>query len=351
VIFLNLAELKQDFYKRYSTSEHFLTYSRAGLLCSLLGDISIKRCPALTCALSMRVQVYGRRIDGDVIKLQSTKSNTCIHFHHGSRLPSRHQALFEMIDKLYNYGVRGAELIFDSSVPDFFNFGKELKIAVFNTLTKLYDVAPPIEICANGDTAPYHAIFEAKKGYCVKMPEKNRLPLPLSGYKIIAVQSEKSDKTPRTKHIQKAFNSLKQIYPHIHSFADVSPELLESAKSAVKDKTALNYTRHIADDCRRIKSASEGLTACNPRALFDEMNLSEQSIEKLWCPERQHVFLARKAIETDGVMCARIWKNGIIGIVREDSVDYALDEIIYDFENIAGYKPHICIADTFGDAE
>lgn len=346
---MDLIELKQDFYKRFNTSGNFLTYSRAGLLCSLLGDISIKRCPALTCSLSMRVQAYGRRIDGDVIKLQTTKSNTCIVFHPGGRLPSQHRDLFEMIDRMYNYGVRGAELIFDSSVPDFFSFGKELKIAVFNTLSKIYGVTPPVDICGNDNPAPYQAIAEAKKGYCISIPGNRSLPLPLTGYKLMAVQCEKIDKVPRGKYIEKGFNNLKRIYPHIRSFSDISPELLEYSRKAVRDKTALNYMRHMADENERIKYAAEGLKKCDINALAVQMNLSEESMEKLWTPEKEYVFLARKALSTVGILCARIWKNGIIAIVNEDEIDYASEAIAYDFENIAGYKPYICIADSFGD--
>lgn len=346
---MNLTELKQDFYKRFDTSGNFLTYSRAGLLCSLLGDISIRRCPALSCSLSMRVQVYGRRLEGDVVKLQTTKSNTCIVFHYGSRIPSQYKNLFEMLDRMHSYGVRGAELIFDCSVPDFFSSDIELKTAVFHTLSKIYDIAPPIDICSSDNPAPYAAIAGAKKGYCIVMPENRSLPLPLTGYKLLTVQCAKADKTPREKYIEKGFNALKRIYPHIHSFSDISPELLEYSKNAVRDKTALNYMRHIADENERIKYAAEELKKCSLQALISQMNLSEQSMEKLWNPEKQHVFLAQKAASTHGVMCARIWKNGIIAIVNEDEIDYAADTIAYDFENIAGYKPYICIADSFGD--
>ncbi|MGN0149398.1 MAG: hypothetical protein ACI4C7_04015 [Clostridia bacterium] len=346
---MNLTELKQDFYKRYSSSDNFLSYSRAGLLCSLLGDISLRHCPSLSCSLSMHVQVYGRKINGEIIKLQTTKSNTCIVFHPGNNIPSQHRSLFEMIERLYRFGIHGAELIFDVSVPDFFNYGKELNTAIFNTLSKIYAISPPIEICSTYNTSPYYALNTLKKGYCTSTPDNRLIPLPLTGFKIAVIQDIQPNKSNREKQLEKGFNILKRIYPHIKSFADISPDQLEYSKNAIRDKTLLNYLRHIVDENERIQAAAADLKKCSIKSLVNQMNLSEQSIEKLWNPKKQHIFLAKKSLTIDGVLCARIWKNGITAIVSEDNLDYFTDVISYDFENFSGYRPHICIADTFGD--
>lgn len=345
---MNLVDLKEDFYKRFNASDSFLCYSRAGLLCPLLGDISIEHSPSLSCSLSMKVQVYGRRLNGEMIKLQSTKNNLCVIFRYGGRLPSQHTELFDMLEKMHGYGAGGAELFFDSSIPDFFGYERELKAAVFNIMQKIYDITVPVSVC--GDyTAPYSALLGARKGYCVSEPDNNRLPLPLMGYKLLIVQTDKADKTPRAKYVDKAYERLKRIYPHISSLADITPEKLEYSRNVIRDKTALNYVRHLVDEQERIKSAAEGLEKCSTDTLAMQINQSEQSIEKLWNPEKQHVFLARRALRTDGVLCARIWKNGIIAVVRDETLDRVSDIIIHDFENAAGYKPYLCIAETFGD--
>lgn len=345
---MNLTDLKQDFYKRFSASDSFLSYSRMGLLCPLLGDVSIKHSPALTCSLSMKIQVYGRRLGGELIKLQSTKNNLCVIFRFGGQLPSQHTELFEMLDKMRGYGAGGAELFFDSSIPAFFGHERELKAAVFDVMSKIYDIDPPISVC--GDyKPPYSALLDAQKGYCVSEPDGQRMPLPLTGYKLLIIQTQKFDKTPRAKYIEKSYERLKRIYPHIHSLADLSPDRLEYSRSAIRDKTALNYVRHLVDENERIKIASEGLNRCDIQALVNQINQSEQSMEKLWSPEKQHVFLAKMALRSESIICARIWKNGILSIASEENIDETISKLSRDFEAAAGYKPFICVADTFGD--
>lgn len=345
---MNLTDLKQDFYKRFSSSNNFLSYSRAGLLCPLLGDASIARCAALTCSLSMKVQVYGRKLESDIIKLQNTKNNVCIVFRYGSQLPSQHTGLFEMLEKLHGYGAHGAELFFDCSVPGFFEFERELKTAVFGVMTSICNLDAPISVCG-GYRPFYSAVFNARKGYCTVVPEFRELPLPMTGYKFLILQTPGKDKLPRAKYLGKAYERLKRIYPHIHSFADISPDRLEYSKNAVRDKVALNLARHIVDENDRIKAAASGLEKCSLSRLTEQMNLSEESIEKLWKPEKQHVILARSAAAADGVKCAKIWKNGIITIVNEDGIDDITNKIIIDFERAAGYRPYVCIAESFGD--
>ncbi len=345
---MNLTDLKQDFYKRFNVSSAFLSYSRMGLLCPLLGEVSIERCPSLACSLSMKVQVYARRLEGDMIKLQSTKNNLCVIFRFGGRLPSQHPSLFEMLDKMHGYGVGGAEIFFDSSIPQFFGCERELKAAVFDVMQKIYNVSVPVSVCG-GFSSPYSALLDLRKGYCISEPEGNRLPLPLTGCKLLIVQTAKTDKTPRARYIEKAYMRLKRIYPHIHSFADLSPDKLEYYRSVIRNKTALNYVRHIVDENERIKAASEGLHKCSINALVSQINMSEQSMEKLWNPDKQHVFLARKTMSIEGVLCARIWKNGIIALISDDDLDNAIRGITREFEAAAGYKPFICVADTFGD--
>lgn len=347
VIFLNLTELKQDFYKRFRPSGDFLTYSRTGLLCPLLGVTSVKRAPSLTCSLSMKVQVYGRKLAGDMIKLQSTKNNLCVVYRYGSRLPSQHTELFEMLERLRAYGAFGAELFFDSSVPPFFDYERELKAAVFRVMSNIYNLDVPVSIC--GEDKPLcSAILKAKKGYCITIPDGRQLPLPLTGLKPLAVQTNIADKTPREKCIEKAYGRLKRIYPHIHSFSDISPDKLEYARNAIRDKTALNYVRHIVDENDRIEAAAGGLERCSISVLAEQINLSEESIEKLWNPARDHVFLTHRAMSA-GALCARVWENGIIAIVKENEVDDIISRLTFDFETTVGQKPYICVADSFGD--
>ncbi len=346
VINLNLAELKEDFYKRFSSSDQFLIYSRMGMPCSLLGDVETEYCPSLSCCLSMRAQVYGRRLNGDAIRFQSSANNDCIVFHPGDVVKKEYRDLFSTVEKMYNYGVRGADLFADCSVPKRLNPDRVIKAAVFDTLSRLYEIVLPTDLC-DKNAKQYEAILSAKKGYAYF--RGHNIPLPLTGYKIMIVQGDKQDKFPRARHIKNGFLSLKKLYPHINSLSDVTTELLESSKKAVHDKETLNLLRHFADENGRIKRAAAGLKKCDLEPLFIEINMSEQSQERLCQLEKQHIFIARIALDTDGVLCARVWKNGIFAIVREEKVDYVIRNINYEFEKKEGCQPHICIADTFGD--
>ncbi len=344
---MNLTDFKQDFYKRFRPSGDFLAYSRAGLLCPLLGVTSVKRSPSLVCSLSMKVQVYGRKLAGDMIKLQSTKNNLCVVYRYGSRLPPRHTELFEMLERLRAYGAFGAELFFDSSVPAFFDYERELKAAVFGVMTNICGLDVPVSVCG-GDTPLCSALLNAKKNRCVKIPDGSQLPLPLTGLKLLAVQTQTADKTPREKCIEKAYGRLKRIYPHIHSFSDITPDKLEYARNAIRDKTALNYARHIVDENGRIEAAADNSKRRGASALAEQINLSEESIEKLWNPAKEHVFLARRAAKASGALCARVWENGILAIVKEDAADDIANRLTFDFEAAVGQKPYICVADSFG---
>ncbi len=343
---MNLTELKEDFYKRFNASNQFLIYSRMGMLCSLLGDIETEYCPSLSCCLSMRAQVYGRKLNGDGIRFQASANNNCIVFYPGDIVKKDYRDLFSTIEKMYNYGIRGAELFADCSVPKFFNSDMVIKAAVFDTLSRLYETAAPLDLCSQY-TEPYKAIFAAQKGWAYFKGQN--IPLPLTGYKIIIVQSDMRDKFPRGKYIKNGFLSLKKLYPHITSLSDVSPALLENSKNVIRDKTTLNLLRHFTDENTRIKYAAEGLKRCDIKPLIAEINLSEQSAEKLCNLEKHHVFIAHTAMKTSGVLCAKVWKNGIFLIAKDEAADYIADNIGYEFEKKEGYQPHICIADTFGD--
>ena len=83
------------------------------------------------------------------------------------------------------------------------------------------------------------------------------------------------------------------------------------------------------------------------RFLLREINNSEQSMERFWDIGTEHKFLANTARNTDGIAAARCQDKGIWAIVEEDKVDYAINMIKSDFENIIGYKPTFCVCDTF----
>ena len=104
---------------------------------------------------------------------------------------------------------------------------------------------------------------------------------------------------------------------------------------------------HLSTENTGINTVSAALKRCDIKTLFREINNSEQSMERFWDIGTEHKFLANTARNTDGIAAARCQDKGIWAIVEEDKVDYAINVIKSDFENIIGYKPTFCVCDTF----
>lgn len=204
-------------------------------------------------------------------------------------------------------------------------------------------------ICAlSDDLTPYLAVLFSKKGYCTLMNsgEPKKLPLPLSGYKILTAHCTEP-LSDHSKHIKYAMSEIRRLYPHINSISDLTPEILSTAKSSFKNSKAAKYMYHLSTENTRINTVSAALKRCDIKTLFREINNSEQSMERFWDIGTEHKFLANTARNTDGIAAVRCQDKGIWAIVEEDKVDYAINMIKSDFENTIGYKPTFCVCDTF----
>lgn len=95
------------------------------------------------------------------------------------------------------------------------------------------------------------------------------------------------------------------------------------------------------DEARRIKVAAEGLKKCRTEVLFEMMNESERSIERLLMPSRQAVMAVEAARCADGVAAAKICNMGIVCFVEKDKTDSAIHRINTDFEKNIGYSAGI----------
>ena len=83
---MNLPELKEDFYKRYSSSDNYLHFTSNGILCTLLGHCGIGNAPSLTCTLSMRVRMFARSLDGNMIKIKHADGTETVYAHNNKNL-------------------------------------------------------------------------------------------------------------------------------------------------------------------------------------------------------------------------------------------------------------------------
>ena len=307
---------------------------------------------SLNCSLSMCVQVYGRTIESDLIKLEDSDSDICLTHHLASPFPPKNHIL-AAVSRLAPTGISGAELLASSTIPHFFNSEKERKTAVISTLLKINDTEcdNTARICAGGgNPSPYASLFANKKGWCTDTvgTKTVRVPLPLTGFKIITVQGKKKSRR-RYAEAMALFETVRGVYPHIASFADVTREQVEVLRRFIKDKAQFMRLMHIVDENDRIDEAVEGLKRCKTDALFKAVNASHESLRRLWGINKEQIFMAENIMEHTQVKCARAWENGIFAVVEEDGTDAVIRALVFDFENKMGYRPYFCVADTFGD--
>lgn len=353
---MNFADLKASFYKRYSRSENFLYFAANGFLCTLLGHSNMSITPSLTCTLSMRVKMFARRIDGNIVSIEDTSGRKL--FSYTLNTPpelfrGKERTLANHLRELSKQGIRGAQVLYDSSIPNFLPFDKPFAVTLTDLLmtinhkeTDMYSVA---ELSACGhDITPYLCITAYNSGYCtlISTGRPKNLPLPVTGYKILSAHCLKKEKD-RTTEIKYGFRKICSKYPHIMSAAEITPDMLENTAGEIKDKTALKYMRHLTGENIRIQKAAKALERCDVKGLFEEMNNSERSLELYWNIDKDKLYLVRLCQNLDGVHAVRIWENGIAAFVENDMVDYAANMVVKGFENHAGYKPSVCISDPF----
>lgn len=349
---MNRTELQNDFYKRCGVSKSRLVFSRAGLLCTLLGHNEIHGSEFLACTLSMCVNTAGRMLSCSALQLENTQSDICSVI--------RVNDTASQSNRLYDIAARfrerpfGAELLTDSSIPAFFRDDTALRASVLNTLLKIDGCDKTNEqkalICADGgNPAPYTALFNSRRDYCCSVNGSKcaLFPLPLTGYKIITAQTRASKRTRRTATVGNAYKKLRRIYPHILSLKDITCDMLELACGSL-NSSELKYTRHILFEHERITLAKAALTACRLRDFAKIVNDSQKSIEHLWGCNAEHTLLAAKASENPSCICARQWENGIFAIAEDGSEDSLINILRHDFNARFGYFPRFCIADTCG---
>lgn len=354
---MNLPELKKDFYQRYNQSDSFLHFCSNGILCELLGYTNIEYAPSLTFTLSMRIQMFARKLGGNLINIESTKSDGCLSYHLGTpaQLFRGHDRfIVDLIQSMNSSGLRGADILYDCTIPEFLPHKEAFSVTLAQALIQVAgeekDMLDIAAVCSSvgSDISELIGILSSRKGYCthISAGKPNMLPLPLSGYKILTAHCTEKE-NDRSKCIKTAFESISRLYPHVMFISDITPEIFNNAKHVVKDRTALRYMYHLTNENIRIKTAAEALKKCNTKALFAQMKLSHKSMERFWDMGKEHIFLAHCFEGLDGVAAVRFWKKGVIAIVEEDKLDYAVKMIGRKFEDNVGYRPSFCICEPF----
>lgn len=351
---MNLTELKQDFYKRFNASDNFLHFTSNGILCTLLGCTETEYTPSLGCTLSMGVKMFSRRLNGELISIQENTSNQCLSYIFGANTEHFHgqnRDCVRLLKQLEAYGLRGTQILFEYSVPEFLPRREVFFLTLTEALFKTSDIElEPLKtaaIASCGDNiSNYLGILYSKKGYCTLVSSgiPRSFPLPLTGCKILSIHCTQRQRS-RSKQIHYAFEHVRRLFPHVTAIADVTPEMLTMTAPHIKSRQALRYMCHLVDENSRIESAIAGLKHCDAGELFRQMQLSQASMERYWDLEREHIFLADCCKALEGVHAVRAWKDGVAAIADENMIDYIIDIVRREFEGNIGYQPSFCVSD------
>lgn len=349
---MNTAELKSHFYKRFIGENGRMTLSEAGLPCSLLGYINTDHMPSIGCALSMSVNIIARKIGSGTVVITTTDTDMCRAYNIDSCDGRDRISLF--LNRARDFRVNGSQLLCDNSIPDCFDQSSAYTGAVVKALLELSKRGLPrpetsAALCAQkNEMNEYLTVFASQKGYCVyaRNGSARSLPLPMTGYKFILATAREISQPLSARVINRAYMLLKEVYPHITSFSDVSPEMLDIAAPRLRPKELRLCARHMADECRRVSAGSRALTRCDIKAFAELMRESCYSQKRI-CPHNdERVFLADEMLGEDGVLGARMCEHGVIAIVDENKCDRIIKSIKFAYETEFGYPPVFCIADS-----
>lgn len=345
---MNLVELQLDFYRRFNEAASKLILSKGNLLCTLLGHEKIAYAKSITCGLSMGVTAAARRLDGGLIKLESTHDNLCTIFRIGDISPSDSPYTRDLLSIFNKTGFQGAEILCDSDIPKCFEKSIPTKIAVYRAIMnmnghEIKDVHSSALICAGKNYTPaYLASLAARRGWCTYI-YRNKIkhyPLPLTGYKIITAQTNMSWHTNYSRHIEKELKSIRHTHPGVCAYEDITPDMLSGGQ--------YRYLYYMSEENRRCDLAASALKACRIDKFANIVNKSQADMERYLNPGQEHVFLARQLLDSQGCICARLWRSGAYAIVEESLTDYVIKRTQSAFEAHFGTRVMFSVSDSDG---
>ncbi len=347
---MNAAELKAHFYKRFTGESGIVTFARAGLPCSLLGYINTEHMPSIGCAASMSVRAAARRIGSGTVVITSTETDACRSYPINGGMGTDTVSVFLSRAR----GINGMQILSDNAIPECFNIETPYTAAIAHTVLELSKYGKPRdELCAalcsqKGRLNEYLTVFASDKGYAVYAynAAARRLPLPMTGYKLIISAPKKNAPPVKPKVADRAYMNIKELYPHITSFADVSPQMLDVAAPRLRPKEIRLAAKHLTDECRRVSDGIKALTRCDIKAFARLMNESYYSQRRICAQKDERVVLADELTRSEGVIGARMFEQGVIAVADEDMCDEVIKAARFVYESEFGEQPVFCVADV-----
>ena len=345
---MNDTQLQRDFYKRYGISKNRVSFSKTGLLCTLIGNSEIEDYPFISCGLSMCVRAMGRRLNGKLVKLENTHTGNC-SIYRFDEISKNTDETSMIIKEFLKHSEFGAEILYDSTIPESFMEDDVLNItlvnSLFKTIQKDYDIYKKASLIK--DFRKSLAMLYEKKGYCTLMngSRHKNLPLPLMGYKILLVRT-RLKKSPRKKLFEKSdFDAIKRIYPHILSVNDLTEDMLKNPKTGL-NKEKINIFRYLICEREFVNISEIYLKALKIKNFAETINRSEDKFRQLCYADEKAAFAVDVLRDMNECICAKQQHDSVFAFVREDFTDNAVNILTHSFSQSFGYEPSICICNT-----
>ncbi|HIT85142.1 MAG TPA: hypothetical protein IAA60_04450 [Candidatus Ornithomonoglobus intestinigallinarum] len=339
---MDIALMKQDFYKRFSGGEGYLRAEKCGLLCTLLGFPRIKGALSLTYPLSVGVTGLCRPTGSDSLNLESTGSDVSLtrRVKNGGILPE-------------GAHLTGGQILLNNDIPEYFNSSAETSCCTVKCVMSMnnfpeYDkTAAAASCCGRDNIKPYLALLNARPGYCIRSErlKTELLPLPLSGFRLVSIQPAKRSAGEKDfAEIEHEFERLRSFYPHLTSLSELTQQELDAARHRLKSKTVYRRMCMILRDNERIRAVSEPLRRCRTSELFNMMNQSSKDLLRLWEPDTKRAVMLRSVLELEGVRAARLWSSGVIAAVYEERTDYIISAAEAALGRTSGDEIKFCVS-------
>ncbi|MBQ3425773.1 MAG: hypothetical protein IJH37_01350 [Clostridia bacterium] len=233
----------------------------------------------LAFALGCGVRAYGREC-GDILRIINAGSNEC-------------DVTFAP------YGL-GAQILYKEDIAGVSGLRETTEYTILKLLCDMRRIRRP----DSGGLAELCDIY-GSRGWCAheRDGEAAQLPLPLMHYNVILVRAGRSGRTRKNN----------------------------------------GYARFAEGERDRIEYAALALRACRLEQFFEAINESEKAIERLMSPSSEAVAAVRGAMETDGVVAARICGMGVICLTEKDRTDSAIHSIATRYAASTGSRPGIFV--------
>ena len=346
---MNTEYIEKEFKKRFSDTDRRIVVARSGVLCPLMGFYNIPGSRVMTCMLSMSSYTALRKFQSDIVRVQKLSENICIVNSLKNR-PNRLETAWaeNSLSVFFN-----SSPMLDSGLDALMHSDTEPsdrtadRASAMAALAKLYDLNltrdDAAAICGGGKESitPYRLSFAHKPGYGTAIINTDcvRFPLPMQNYKLVLVRDVQKNKTNQIPLILEGLENIREIFPNIISFEDISSDEFERMKHFIKKRRSANYISHIIYENERIAAAVTALKGFNYEQLFTIINQSQRSAQLFWDIPYEIADLSDLVLKLDGVVCSHFEENGIYFIVKSDFTDNAINNIRHYYKQKAGQMP------------